>query len=115
MQIKLRKYKRTNSADTIRPGEYATEARNKRPRKKSSFSMVRICLGIRIDRAVANRTIARRAITEIQPTAMALQISKWAWLVSTPTTDALNCGGPNARRKIGYRRKNSRTGKRLET
>jgi hypothetical protein len=67
-QIKVRKYKMVNSADTMRPGEYATDARNRRPRKKATFRMDPICFGIRIDRAAVKRRIARRAIKEIQPT-----------------------------------------------
>jgi len=115
-QIKVRKYKMENSNDTMRPGEYATDPRNSRPRENAILKMERICFGIRIDRIATNRRIARRAITEIQPTDIALQISKWAWLVSTPAKAVvdLNCGGPNARRTIGYRRKNFRNDRRLE-
>jgi hypothetical protein len=97
-----------------RPGEYITDTVNNRPRKRRNFRMDRIWLGIRIDRVAANRRIARRAITEIQPTEMIFQMSKWAWLVSVKTPDPLNCGGPNARRKIGYRRKNLRNDRRFE-
>jgi hypothetical protein len=58
----------TYSVEMTRPGEYATDARNNMPRKKGNFKMDRVCFGMRIDRAVANRTMARRAITESQPT-----------------------------------------------
>jgi hypothetical protein len=67
-QIKVRKYKMENSSDTMRPGEYATDPRNSRPRKNAILKMERICFGIRTDRAEARRRIALRAISEIQPT-----------------------------------------------
>jgi hypothetical protein len=68
MQIKVRKYKMTYSAETTRPGEYTIDARNNKPRKMDNLRMDRICFGIRIDRAVANRIMARRAITASHPT-----------------------------------------------
>jgi hypothetical protein len=67
-QINVRKYKIENSSDTMRPGEYATDPRNSRPRKKAILKMERVCFGIRIDRAEARRRIALMPINEIQPT-----------------------------------------------
>jgi hypothetical protein len=56
------------SAEIMRPGEYATDARNVKPRKRAYFRMDLVCFGSRIDRTALKRRIARRAINKSQPT-----------------------------------------------
>jgi hypothetical protein len=67
--------------------------------------MDRICFGIMIDLAADKRPIARKVIIQSNPTSMKLQKSTTPWVTSIPFI-GLNIGGPNARRKIGYRIKN---------
>jgi len=114
IQIKVRRYKILYSVEMTRPGEYVTEIRNNSPSNMAYVKTDRTCFGIRILSAAVKRRIARRATKEIQPTCKIFHMSKCAWDVSVPTIGALNIGGPNARRKIGYRRRNFRNERRPE-
>jgi hypothetical protein len=90
------------AADTGRLGEYIADARYKRPRKKAYLRMDRICFGIRIDCAAINRKIALEEIAARNPTWKKAQRSITPLVASIPPC-GLNMGGPNARRKMGYR------------
>jgi hypothetical protein len=56
------------SAEIMRPGEYATDAKNVKPRKRAYFRMDPVCFGSRTDRVALKRRIARKAINKSQPT-----------------------------------------------
>jgi hypothetical protein len=67
-QIKVRRYKMEYAADTIRLGEYTAETIYSAPRKKAIIRIDRICFGMRIERALDKRQIARKEIIESRPT-----------------------------------------------
>ena len=68
IHIQAIKYRMEYASDAMRLGEYMTDARYSRPRKKGSTKMRRICIGICMEFAEINRQIALVVIKEMRAT-----------------------------------------------